>query len=152
MLTTCWFKCLVSFYATRQRAAIYYIYIYLYIYIFIYIFKQSHFAESGTETVSPFDHDSQWVVAVGGFKRLVFLIPRPSGDLGLPKWLSGKENACQWRIFCRRRRFDPHIGKIPWRSKWQPTPVFLTGESHGQRSLVGYSPWDCKRVRHDSSD
>ena len=33
---------------------------------------------------------------------------------------------------------------IPWRRKWQPTPVFLPGESHGGRSLVGYSPWGCK--------
>jgi len=37
--------------------------------------------------------------------------------------------------------FDPWVGKIPWRRKWQPTPVFLSGEAHGQRSLVGYSPW-----------
>jgi len=37
----------------------------------------------------------------------------------------------------------------PWRRKWQPTPVFLSGKSHGQRSLVGYSAWGCKRVRHD---
>ena len=36
------------------------------------------------------------------------------------------------------------VGKIPWRRAWQPTPVFLPGESHGQRSLVGYSPWGCK--------
>ena len=35
---------------------------------------------------------------------------------------------------------DPWVGKIPWRGRWQPTPVFLPGESHGQRSLVGYSP------------
>ena len=41
-------------------------------------------------------------------------------------------------------RFDPWVGKIPWRRKWQPTPVFLPGESHGQRSLAGYSPWGCK--------
>ena len=40
----------------------------------------------------------------------------------------------------RRPRFDPWVGKIPWRRKWQPTPVFLSGESHGRRSLVGYSP------------
>ena len=40
--------------------------------------------------------------------------------------------------------FDPWIGKIPWRRAWQPTPVFLSGESFGQRSLVGYSPWGCK--------
>ena len=36
------------------------------------------------------------------------------------------------------------MGKIPWRRKWQPTPVFLPGESHGQRNVVGYSPWDHK--------
>ena len=35
---------------------------------------------------------------------------------------------------------NPWVGKIPWRRAWQPTPVFLPGESHGQRSLVGYSP------------
>ena len=37
--------------------------------------------------------------------------------------------------------FDTWLRKIPWRRKWQPTPVFLSGESHGQRSLVGYSLW-----------
>ena len=42
---------------------------------------------------------------------------------------------------------DPWIGKIPWRRKWQPTLVFLPGEFHGQRSLVGYSPWGRKRTR-----
>ena len=45
---------------------------------------------------------------------------------------------------CRRLRFDPWVGKIPWRRKWQPTPVFLPGKSHGRRSLVDYSPWGCK--------
>ena len=40
--------------------------------------------------------------------------------------------------------FSPWVGKIPWRRKWQPTPVFLPGESHGQRSLVGHSPWSPK--------
>ena len=39
------------------------------------------------------------------------------------------------------REFDPWVGKIPWRRKRQPTSVFLPGEFHGQRSLVGYSPW-----------
>ena len=37
-------------------------------------------------------------------------------------------------------------GKIAWRRAWQPTPVFLPGESHGQRSLVGYGPWGCKEL------
>ena len=50
-----------------------------------------------------------------------------------------------------RHSFDPWVGKIPWRRAWQPTPVFLAGESHGQRSLVGYSPWGC-RVGHNWSD
>ena len=43
----------------------------------------------------------------------------------------------------RRCMFDPWVRKIPWRREWQPTPVFLPGESHRQRSLVGYSPWIC---------
>ena len=38
----------------------------------------------------------------------------------------------------------PGLGRFPWRRTWQPTPVFLPGEFHGQRSLVGYSPWGCK--------
>ena len=40
--------------------------------------------------------------------------------------------------------FDPWVGKIPWRRAWQPTPVFLSGESHGQRRLADYSLWACK--------
>ena len=39
---------------------------------------------------------------------------------------------------CRRPRFGPLVGKIPWRSKWQPTPLFLPGEFHGRRSLASY--------------
>ena len=58
----------------------------------------------------------------------------------LPMWLCGKELACQ----CRRRGrcgFNPWVRKMPWRRKWQPTPVSLPEEFHGQRSLAGYSPW-----------
>ena len=58
----------------------------------------------------------------------------------LPKWLSGKESACQRRR-PGRHGFNPWVGKTPWRRKWQHTPIFLPGKSHGQRSLVGYSPW-----------
>ena len=45
-------------------------------------------------------------------------------------------------VLCRRKRhrFDPWVGRIPWRRAWQPTPVFLPGESHGQKNLVGYGP------------
>ena len=45
-----------------------------------------------------------------------------------------------------RHRLDPWVGEIPWRRAWQPTPVFLPGESRGQGSLVGYSPWSCKEL------
>ena len=61
---------------------------------------------------------------------------------GVPRWRSGKESTCHCRRH-RRHGFDPWVGKIPWNRKWQPTPVFLPGEFHGQKSLVGYSPWDC---------
>ena len=44
----------------------------------------------------------------------------------------------------RETGFDPQVGKMPWRREWQSTPVLLPGESHGQRSLVGYSPWGRK--------
>ena len=46
--------------------------------------------------------------------------------------------------------FDPWVGKIPWKRKWQPTPVFLPGEPNGQRSLVGCSPWD--RTESDTTE
>ena len=66
------------------------------------------------------------------------------GDyLGFPGGASGKEPASQ----CRRHKrcgFDPWVQKILWRRAWQPTPVFLSGESHGQRSLAGYHPWSSK--------
>ena len=55
-----------------------------------------------------------------------------------------KEPACQCGRH-KRLRFDSWVGKIPWRWKWQPTLVFLPGEWHGQRSLVGYSPWGRKK-------
>ena len=59
--------------------------------------------------------------------------------VGLPRWLSGEESACS--------AVDPcsvsGLGRSPGR---QPTPVFLPGESHGQRSLAGYSPWGCREL------
>ena len=59
---------------------------------------------------------------------------------GLPCWLSGKESTCQ----CRSCEFNRWIRKIPLRRKWHPTPVFLPGKSHGQRSLAGCNPWGAK--------
>ena len=62
---------------------------------------------------------------------------------GLPRWYSGKVNQCRK---CRKGEFDPWVGKIPWRRKWQPTPVLLPGKSHGQSSLVGCGPWGRKKL------
>ena len=59
-------------------------------------------------------------------------------------WLSGKQFTYQYR----RCRFDPWGGKSPWKRKWQPNPVFFPGTSQGQRSLVFYNPWGCKRIGH----
>ena len=73
---------------------------------------------------------------------VVFLV-KPC--LLFPAGASGKEPSCQ----CRRRkgrRFNPWVGEIPWSRKWQPTPVFLLGESHGQRNLVGYGPQGRKEL------
>ena len=64
--------------------------------------------------------------------------------MGFPGGASGKEAACQCRRH-KRHGFNPWVRKIPWRRAWQPTPVFLPGESHGQRSLVGYSAWGRKK-------
>ena len=59
---------------------------------------------------------------------------------GLPRWLSGKESFCQCRRL-KKHGFDPWVRNIPWRRKWQPTPVFLPRKFHGQRSLEGWSTW-----------
>ena len=60
--------------------------------------------------------------------------------LGFPGGSEVKASACN----AGDPGFDSWVGKIPWRRKWQPVPVFLPGESHGGRSLVGCSPWGRK--------
>ena len=69
----------------------------------------------------------------------MYLHSRTSG------WPGGKESTSQWK----RCRFNPWVGKIPWRRKWQPSLVFLPGKSHGQKNLAGYSSWGPKGVRHN---
>ena len=64
---------------------------------------------------------------------------------GFCSGVSDKESAYQCRR-CRRYGFHPQVGEIPWRRAWHPTPVFLPGESHEQRSLAGYSPWGHKEL------
>ena len=70
---------------------------------------------------------------------------RYSWKIGLPRWCRGKESACQCRRH-KRHGFDPWVGKILCRRRWQLAPVVLPGESHGQRSLAGYSPWGHKEL------
>jgi len=62
------------------------------------------------------------------------------------KNLPAKKKKKRICLQCRRPGFDPWFGKIPWRRGWLPTPIFFPGESHGQRSLVGYSPWSGKEL------
>ena len=54
--------------------------------------------------------------------------------------------AWQKSIIPRWQGFEPWVGKIPWKKKCQPTPVFLPEASHGQKSLAGYCPWGCKEL------
>ena len=72
--------------------------------------------------------------------KIIIIISQGLRNLGFPGSSDGKEYVCQ----CRKLLFDPWVGKIPWRREWLPTPVFLTGEFHEHKSLVGYSPWGCK--------
>ena len=67
----------------------------------------------------------------------------PPLKLGHPRWLSGKEPACQ----CRRCGLDPWVGKIPWRGKWLPTPAFLPGKSHGQKESGGLQSMGLQKSR-----
>ena len=67
-----------------------------------------------------------------------------TGPPSTPGGPGGKESACQFRR-CKRCGFNPWVRKIPWNREWQPTPVFLPGKFHGQRSMAGYGPWGCKK-------
>ena len=68
--------------------------------------------------------------------------PRNKAHQGRPGGSGGKASACN----SGNLGSYPWVGKIPWRREWLPTPVFLPGEFHGQRSLAGYSPWGCKEL------
>ena len=65
--------------------------------------------------------------------------------IGVSQVAQGKESACS----AGDAGFNSWVEKIPWLRKWQPTPVFLPGKTHGQRSLAGYLPWGHKIVGHN---
>ena len=72
--------------------------------------------------------------------------------MGFPSGSEVKRIHLQCRR-CRRSEINSWVGKIPWRMKWLPTPVFLPGESLGQRSLAGYSKWGHTELgRYDRRD
>ena len=75
-----------------------------------------------------------------GLKQLIQL------HWGFPGGITGKVSTCQCRRSKRQQGFNLWVKKIPWSRKWCPTPVFLPGKFHGQRSLVGYSPWGHKEL------
>ena len=76
---------------------------------------------------------------IGEFNNTAYMVG------GFPGGTCGKEPAWQHRRR-KRHRFNPWVGKIPWRKAWQATPAFLSAESHAQRSLAGYSPWGRKEL------
>ena len=90
----------------------------------------------------------KWVLQLNRKKKVLYII---QSNLNIiireraSQWAQCKESACQCKR-CKGHGFHPWIRKIPWRKKWQPTPVFLPGKFHKQRSLAGYSPWK-HRVR-----
>ena len=107
---------------------------------------------------------SQWIWAGdsekswGIWKKIQWIWlcqPGASRRLNLTKGLGLRVKFPSWeskalKIWAKKKRlrFDLWVGKIPWRRKWQLTPVFLSGKFRGQRTLVGYSPWGC-RVGHN---
>ena len=77
------------------------------------------------------------------------LLSRKRSSFYLKEELYDFSLASKLSPLCKRHGFNPWLWKIPWRRAWQLTPVFLPGEFHAQKSLVGYSPWGHKRVRHN---
>ena len=111
-----------------------------------------HRPYSNQQALYQFLRKTSMVIQLKVVLLLIFLFQHPVLRL-LPRWASqvmtknGKESTCQCRRH-RRHEFDLWVRKTPWRrSKWQPTPVFLPGKCHGQRSLVGCHP--SQRVRHN---
>ena len=97
-------------------------------------------ADGGTAPVSAlaFTWHSPWVLVrlqIFAFLRIPLTLVWAHPRLVVKKCLPS-----------RRLRFNPWVRKVPWRRKWQPTPVFLPGRSHGQKSLRGYSSWSCKEL------
>ena len=92
-----------------------------------------------------YENLSNWFYSWKSCLKIHNYIDTLSNFLGLPRWLSGRESICQ----CRRLKFDSWVGKIPWRRKWQLTPIFLTGKIQWSEEPGGLQSMGSQRVRHD---
>ena len=108
------------------------------------------------ETQSPFLHmllidgESRRKLLIVSYRVSSWIMQEMLYEVGKRKWAGsywdlpggarGKEPTCHCSLGVKRGQFNPWVRKIPWRREWQYSPVFLPGESHGQRSLSGYSP------------
>ena len=92
-------------------------------------------------------HGQYFIIAINGIKLLKNYNSLFITHLRCSRWHSGKESACQYRR-CKRPGFEPWVGKIPWSRKWQLTPVFLPGKSHGERSPAGSKELDMTEHTH----
>ena len=91
-------------------------------------------------TLGASSEDQQACFVEGGVTLAFLGCPLCPGRVGFLGGSDSKKSSCKKR----RLRFDPWVEKISWRREWLPIPLFLPGEFHGQRSLVGYSPWGRK--------
>ena len=124
---------------TRKPGALH-----MFIILTVVIVSKALLKRDTLNTLSLFAYQLCFIKVV--FQNLMFLLISVRLGYTHPGFSSGaggKEPACQ----CKRRKrpgFNPWVGKIRWRRKWQPTPVYLPGESHGQRSLASPRLWGCK--------
>ena len=110
-------------------------------FIYIYLYLDINLGFSGSSA-------SKESTCNAGNNSLISGSGRSTGEgIGYPlqySWVSLVAQTVKIPLQCGRPGFDPWVRKIPWRRAWQPTPVFLPGETSGQRSLAGYSPRGCK--------
>ena len=92
-----------------------------------------------------FTHPPKWWWNPNAQYPLMWLYLEIESLYMITRWHSDTNSACHCRRL-RRCRFDPWARKIPWRREWQPTPISLSGKSHGQRNLARYSPRSCKQL------
>ena len=116
---------------------------------FLFLSSQIHQASESLKVEPTSPVPSQCLIGSSYLQDQTKVITKKNHQYIIPlytsPWVSqvAQWSTCQFRRH-RRRGFDPWVKKIPWRKAWQLTPVFLPGESNGQRSLKGYSPQDCK--------